>query len=73
MSISASMVKELREKTSAGMMDCKKALEESKGDEEIHREWQIIMQSLDQSFDARLKEKMAEYRIGKIKRNRAMK
>ncbi len=30
--ISASMVKELREKTSAGMMDCKKALAESGGD-----------------------------------------
>ncbi|MCB9029681.1 MAG: translation elongation factor Ts [Deltaproteobacteria bacterium] len=29
--ISASMVKELREKTGAGMMDCKKALAESKG------------------------------------------
>lgn len=32
MSISASMVKELREKTGAGMMDCKKALEQSGGD-----------------------------------------
>jgi len=30
--ISASLVKELREKTGAGMMDCKKALEESGGD-----------------------------------------
>lgn len=30
--ISAAMVKELREKTNAGMMDCKKALEESNGD-----------------------------------------
>lgn len=30
--ISADMVKELREKTGAGMMDCKKALEESNGD-----------------------------------------
>ena len=39
MSISASMVKELREKTSAGMMDCKKALEESKGDFEAAIEW----------------------------------
>src|SRR3954466_13713127 len=39
MSISASMVKELREKTSAGMMDCKKALEESKGDFEAAVEW----------------------------------
>ncbi len=39
MSISATMVKELREKTSAGMMDCKKALEESKGDFEAAIEW----------------------------------
>lgn len=30
--ISASLVKELREKTNAGMMDCKKALAEAKGD-----------------------------------------
>ncbi len=30
--ISAAMVKELREKTGAGMMDCKKALTESQGD-----------------------------------------
>ena len=32
MNISASMVKELREKTGAGMMDCKKALVECNGD-----------------------------------------
>jgi elongation factor Ts len=32
MSISASQVKELREKTGAGMMDCKKALTETGGD-----------------------------------------
>jgi len=32
MAISASMVKELREKTGAGMMDCKKALTEAGGD-----------------------------------------
>lgn len=30
--ITAALVKELREKTSAGMMDCKKALEETNGD-----------------------------------------
>jgi elongation factor Ts len=30
--ISADLVKELREKTGAGMMDCKRALEETKGD-----------------------------------------
>lgn len=32
MAISASLVNELRKKTGAGMMDCKKALEESNGD-----------------------------------------
>ena len=32
MTISASMVKELREKTGVGMMECKKALEENQGD-----------------------------------------
>ena len=32
MEVSASMVKELREKTGAGMMDCKKALAETAGD-----------------------------------------
>ena len=32
--ISAKMVKELREKTGAGMMDCKKALTETNGDME---------------------------------------
>jgi elongation factor Ts len=32
MAIEASIVKELREKTGAGMMDCKRALEESGGD-----------------------------------------
>ena len=32
--ITASQVKELREKTGAGMMDCKKVLTETNGDEE---------------------------------------
>ena len=32
MEITSSMVKELREKTSAGIMDCKKALQETQGD-----------------------------------------
>jgi len=39
MSISATLVKELRERTNAGMMDCKKALEETKGDFEAAIEW----------------------------------
>jgi elongation factor Ts len=37
--ISASAVKDLREKTGAGMMDCKKALEETKGDIEQAVDW----------------------------------
>jgi translation elongation factor Ts len=41
--IKASEIKELREKTGAGMMDCKKALTEAKGDfagaEKLLREW----------------------------------
>ena len=32
MAVTAQMVKELREKTGAGMMDCKKALVETDGD-----------------------------------------
>ena len=32
MSITAAQVKELREKSGAGMMDCKKALNETNGD-----------------------------------------
>ena len=32
MSVDAKLVKTLRERTGAGMMDCKKALVESKGD-----------------------------------------
>jgi elongation factor Ts len=39
MMISASMVRELRDKTSAGMMDCKKALEENGGDFEKSIDW----------------------------------
>ena len=39
MSVSASMVRDLREKTSAGMLDCKKALEETNGNFEAAVEW----------------------------------
>ena len=37
--ITASLVKELREKTGAGMMDCKKALSETDGDLEAAVDW----------------------------------
>jgi elongation factor Ts len=35
MAITAAMVKELRQRTAAGMMDCKKALQEAEGDMEL--------------------------------------
>ncbi|MEK7245314.1 MAG: translation elongation factor Ts, partial [Pseudomonadota bacterium] len=37
--ITASLVKELREKSGAGMMDCKKALAESGGNLEVAVDW----------------------------------
>jgi len=37
--ISAQMVKELRDSTGAGMMDCKSALTESNGDMEAAVDW----------------------------------
>ena len=37
--ITAALVKELRETTSAGMMDCKKALTETDGDVEAAVDW----------------------------------
>jgi elongation factor Ts len=39
MTISASLVKDLRDKTGAGMMDCKSALTETKGDIEAAIDW----------------------------------
>ena len=39
MAITAGMVKELREKTGAGMMDCKSALTETSGDMEAAVDW----------------------------------
>ncbi|TVQ98445.1 MAG: translation elongation factor Ts [Desulfovibrionales bacterium] len=39
MAITASLVKELRERTGAGMMDCKKALQECGGDQEKSLLW----------------------------------
>ena len=37
--ITAALVKELRDKTGAGMMDCKKALSENGGDIEASVDW----------------------------------
>ena len=42
MAISAKLVKELREKTGSGMMDCKKAFEEANGDVEKATNKRII-------------------------------
>lgn len=39
MEITASLVKDLRERTGAGMMECKKALTENKGDIDASAEW----------------------------------
>ena len=39
MTITASLVKDLRERTGAGMMDCKAALNETKGDMEAAIDW----------------------------------
>ena len=39
MEVTASMVKDLREQTGAGMMDCKKALAETNGDMEAAINW----------------------------------
>ena len=39
MAVTAALVKELREKTGAGMMDCKKALNETNGDLEAAVDW----------------------------------
>ena len=39
MEITASMVKELRERSGAGMMECKKALTENNGDIDAAIEW----------------------------------
>jgi elongation factor Ts len=37
--ITAALVKELRDRTGAGMMDCKKALAENNGDMEASIDW----------------------------------
>jgi len=37
--VTASLVKELREKTGVGMMDCKTALKENNGDIEASIDW----------------------------------
>ncbi len=42
MSITAAMIKELRERTGAGMMDCKKILTETNGDMDLAIEDNLV-------------------------------
>ena len=44
MEVTASMVKDLREKTGAGMMDCKKALAETNGNMDDRKFLEILEQ-----------------------------
>ena len=37
--VNVALIKELREKTGAGMMDCKKAIDGTNGDNEADKEW----------------------------------
>ena len=39
MAVTTALIKELRERTGAGMLDCKKALEENNGDVEKAIDW----------------------------------
>ena len=48
--VTSAMVKELRERTSAGMMDCKKALVESDGDMDKAIEWPIYCFAIRYAF-----------------------
>ena len=57
MEITSTMVKELREKTGAGMMDCKKALAEVDGDMEK------AMEALRQKGIASAEKKWAELQL----------
>jgi len=62
MTITASLVKDLREKTGAGMMDCKKALTESNGD--IEKAIEFLRKKGLKSLDKRASKVAAEGFIG---------
>ena len=55
MAVTASMVKELREMTGAGMMDCKKALNETDGNMDAACK-QALKQIEDKEYIAKLKQ-----------------
>ena len=52
--VSASLVKELREKTGAGMMDCKKVLTETDGDMDKAAELEDKIQKLTDKYVAEI-------------------
>ena len=54
MAITAAQVKELREKTGAGMMDCKKALTECEGDIAKAVDWLREKESQNQLKEGRI-------------------
>ena len=62
MAISAKLVKELRERTAAGMMDCKKALEEAGGD--IDKAQKILKEKGQATLDKKSGRVAAEGVIG---------
>lgn len=62
MAISAKLVKELRERTAAGMMDCKKALEEADGD--IDKAQKILKEKGQATLDKKSGRVAAEGVIG---------
>ena len=60
--ITAENVKELRDKTQAGMMDCKKALADSAGDMEIAIKILREKGTLDSETEKALKDAIAEFK-----------
>ena len=62
MAISAKLVKELRERSGAGMMDCKKALEEAGGD--IDKAQKILREKGQATLDKKAGRIAAEGVIG---------
>jgi elongation factor Ts len=60
--VEASLVKELREKTGAGMMDCKSALEESTGD--IEKAVDVLRKRGIEAAESKHGRKLGEGRVG---------
>ena len=63
MEVTAAMVKELREVTGAGMMDCKKALAECNGDMEASIEWLRKLLEKNNVYEGNAKEQLANIYI----------